>query len=386
MDIREPRRRSSIDSEASRYSNGSGLPDLLPVSTVKKGFPDSSASSYKSSISLASAISELGAQRSSGNNDNGTNVDTHSAASSSTGTNPDLDALDTDSSEDSMNVDSTGYSNTPSAHDYRAEDMGRESHNNGNSLAISSPLSSLEFLPVSSSRNRRSLESSVRSNISKPAATVAAFAATEFDDNDFSGNSLLDGGAITSEDADEGREHGLRDLETYEDEDDNEEEDVEHLALADEKRVGDEIPSVAQKVDNQDKLYESLNILDDVKKLKDMKFFDEEYNGKMNNLKRAQLGMLVDMVRMNENSLNEFYDLWNTLEEKKHNGQELKGESGKEPEKHTDDQLLAHFDINESETFNRLGERNELVAADIDKIKESISSVDEYTKGLWDRL
>ena len=91
------------------------------------------------------------------------------------------------------------------------------------------------------------------------------------------------------------------------------------------QKLGDSIPSVSQRVDNQDKLYNSLNILDEVKQLKNMSFFDTKYNEKLSQLKKSQLDLLVDMTQMNENSFTEFYNIWDAL-----NGAEDQSESSEQ--------------------------------------------------------
>ncbi len=154
-------------------------------------------------------------------------------------------------------------------------------------------------------------------------------------------------------------------------------------------KIGDSIPSVSQKVDNQDKLYNSLNILEDVKKLKNMSFFDAKYNEKLNQLKKSQLDLLVDMSQLNENSFTEFYNVWNALDEedeKSDGSEEKKGDKKKNDKYEQSVKSLAMLDINNSKTFERFGEKSRVVTQDISKIEESITAIDEYTKKLWEKV
>lgn len=127
--------------------------------------------------------------------------------------------------------------------------------------------------------------------------------------------------------------------------------------VAPERKLGDQIPSVNQRVDDQDKLYESLHILDDVKKLKESRFFGSEYNERMNELKRSQLQLLVDMTQMNEDSFQEFYKVWETIGGKYDGSTEM-------------------LDINNSATFRDVTLKNEAIAEDVAKIRSCIAGID----------
>ncbi|QPG73012.1 hypothetical protein FOA43_000316 [Brettanomyces nanus] len=345
--------------------------ELRPVSTVRRNHGDSmDEGSLKSSATGSSSIPELAVPLSTQSTKSKTrnghsysaSIDT-SLSQGSNESNTDLDALDTDSTDEFHSIrDMEVYSDSPSGKDNDGDHSDSRIASGNNYIdhrRMVSPLTSLEFLPVGSSRNTESNEKNSSESV---------------------------GEGITSEDS----EDETDDIDTYDGEGDDAP-GADHIPLFGEKKIGDEMPSVSQKVDNQDRLYETLNILNDVRKLREMKFFDAKYNEKMIDLKKAQVGMMVDMIQMNENSFREFYEVWDALEDRGEE-EEREVEEEKEQKKHKfrkkksehQDKPLVHLDINESALFGQLGERNEVVSQDIDKIKDSVKQIDEYTKGLWD--
>ncbi|KAG7877442.1 hypothetical protein KL938_004198 [Ogataea parapolymorpha] len=124
-----------------------------------------------------------------------------------------------------------------------------------------------------------------------------------------------------------------------------------------ETRLADKIASTGQLIDGQDAIYESLQRRRSIRKLN---FFDSAYLNNVEQLKMSQMGLLVRLARDNEQSFSEFQNVWTDYENKE-------------------------FDINESNFFNAMEEKNEAAEEQIDALKQQILNMDAYTKQLWEQ-
>ncbi|GME96494.1 unnamed protein product [Ambrosiozyma monospora] len=109
------------------------------------------------------------------------------------------------------------------------------------------------------------------------------------------------------------------------------------------------------------------------------------------------MSLLVDMVNLNEHSFDEFYDIWNQQEGKESirpsnlagtkQESDLRDQGSVKRHAHKmTDSTTASFDINESETFNYINGKGDMIADDLDYIKQAALNIDSYTKMLWDQL
>lgn len=260
----------------------------------------------------------------------------------SNGSNSDLDALDVD---------------TINSH---SEDSSKSSNSAKPSLwkHASSPLSNLDITPLGSSRSTGTRFHDGYAGSIASSGTV---------DNVFQRQDSMD--MTPSFDSISLVSHGLSDTN-----------DMDSLiagktkpdmAIKPDPKLGDVIPSVAQKSDNQTKLYRSLSLLEDMKELKEMKVFDDQYNEKMDKLKKAQLDMLGNMIQINQNTFTEFYNVWNTVEDTSNEGEQ----------KHKNSSEV--FDINDSKMFDQLNEGSKTITKNIEGIRKYIEQIDRYTTDLW---
>ncbi|ODV87207.1 hypothetical protein CANARDRAFT_26629 [[Candida] arabinofermentans NRRL YB-2248] len=181
-----------------------------------------------------------------------------------------------------------------------------------------------------------------------------------------------------------------------------EEEENYNDGYAKEPRIIDKIASTTQMVDYQDKLYESLNILQDVESIRNLKFFEENYTKNLNLLKKSQLELLLDLGKVNEHSFEEFYKAWNTFD----NNRPKETVNGREPEfsnRNSSTFSKLHqtgtttpmsngidsgltLDINSSKFFDDMVKRNDLIVEDLNKIKDDIATIDKHTRTIWDQI
>ncbi|KAG7771241.1 hypothetical protein KL931_000939 [Ogataea haglerorum] len=126
---------------------------------------------------------------------------------------------------------------------------------------------------------------------------------------------------------------------------------------ASQPRLADKIASTGQLIDGQDAIYESLQRRRSIRRLN---FFDNAYLNNVEQLKMSQMGLLVRLARDNKESFSEFRNVWTDYENKE-------------------------FDINESDFFNAMEEKNEVAEEQIDALKQQILSMDAYTKQLWEQ-
>lgn len=105
------------------------------------------------------------------------------------------------------------------------------------------------------------------------------------------------------------------DYEGFEDDEDDDTYSYDYIANVKLKK-GDKLKtSWAMPIQNESQ-YKDLQIIDEVSKLQNLNFFSKSYVESLENLKIAQLGLLIDMVKLSENSFDEFYSIWNDFENK----------------------------------------------------------------------
>lgn len=296
---------------------------------------------------------------------------TTSSTSTNNSTNTDLDALDVESTDSDtaksfrpfQDYDGVAFTGASDEMRKRSYDSSRS-----NIWKSTSPISSLEFHPAISLRNRNRIHSkqdSGRETSSTPELVEGDSLITSSSTNTGSSSETFYG---IGDSASNSKSPLLKNMK---------------------QKLGDSIPSVSQRVDNQDKLYNSLNILDEVKQLKNMSFFDTKYNEKLSQLKKSQLDLVVDMTQMNENSFTEFYNIWDALngaEDQSESSEQKKTDKAKNTKHEESIRSLEMLDINNSKTFEQFGEKSKVITDDIAKIEESIAEIDEYTEKLWKKV
>lgn len=104
------------------------------------------------------------------------------------------------------------------------------------------------------------------------------------------------------------------------------------------KKPGDKLKTMWSMPIQNERQYKDLQIISEVSKLQNLTFFSESYVKNLEALKISQLGLLIDMVKLTDNSLDEFYSVWNNFNpienedenEEKDEDEEEMGEEGEE--------------------------------------------------------
>ncbi|OWB55913.1 hypothetical protein B5S28_g1800 [[Candida] boidinii] len=202
-------------------------------------------------------------------------------------------------------------------------------------------------------------------------------------------------------------------------------------------RLNDNLPSVKPVVDYQDKLWSTLDILDDVRDVSKFKFFDNDYYLKLSTLKKSQIKLLNDLVDVNKEYMkfDEYYEKWNKNKTQnglsynnmennnmeKNNEVNSKNENGINTDMNTRNTNLDNTNSGiESDTtnnnsndtdetnnqnnsstpdfiegenlfdnkiFNQLSvNMNELIINDLQEIKKNISTIDGHSRNLWQQI
>ena len=114
-----------------------------------------------------------------------------------------------------------------------------------------------------------------------------------------------------------GDDYDTKDLATDDLDNDDDTYSYDYIANSNVKlKKGDKLKtSWAMPLQNE-RQYKDLQIIDEVAKLQNLDFFSENYVENLENLKISQLGLLIDMVKLTENSFDEFYNIWNEFETK----------------------------------------------------------------------
>lgn len=114
-----------------------------------------------------------------------------------------------------------------------------------------------------------------------------------------------------------GDDYDTKDLGTEELDNDDDTYSYDYIANSNVKlKKGDKLKtSWAMPLQNE-RQYKDLQIIDEVAKLQNLDFFSQNYVENLENLKISQLGLLIDMVKLTENSFDEFYNIWNEFEAK----------------------------------------------------------------------
>lgn len=200
-------------------------------------------------------------------------------------------------------------------------------------------------------------------------------------------------------------------------------------------KPGDQLKTTWAMPMQNERQYKDLQIIDEVSKLQNLSFFSKDYVDNLENLKMSQLELLIDMVKLTDNSFNEFFTIWNNFEprHKTSKGESRNGNpllsslssersssktsydiDSNESENGIDEKIneevkdanderssnvedieknindndgaevgMTWFDINNSEGFKLMEKRKENILLDLDKINESIDQIDSLTKSMW---
>jgi hypothetical protein len=197
-------------------------------------------------------------------------------------------------------------------------------------------------------------------------------------------------------------------------------------------KPGDKLKTTWSMPIENERQYKDLQIINEVSKLQNLNFFSESYVKNLEDLKISQLGLLIDMVKLTDNSFDEFYNIWNGFNYNenennttinKHSADEstnisnsslainsLKTLKSKESENkknisnssksnlntETENLLNEHdskdednitwFDINNSEGFKLMEKHKQDILNDLTKINSSIDQIDSFTKSMWTGL
>lgn len=208
-------------------------------------------------------------------------------------------------------------------------------------------------------------------------------------------------------------------------------------------KPGDKLKTTWSMPMQNERQYKDLQIINEVSKLQNINFFSKDYVQSLENLKISQLGLLIDMVKLTENSFADFYTLWNNFEAgddtlSTSNSHVTSDRSSREggANSHDDNDLLDNpkskqaesnsklasggsdgieknsndgnsksasaqgdedmnamygdmvtwIDINNSEGFKLMEKRKQDILRDLEKIDDSIDQIDSFTKSMWARL
>lgn len=201
-------------------------------------------------------------------------------------------------------------------------------------------------------------------------------------------------------------------------------------------KIGDKLKTTWQNCKNDEIEYKESQIIDEVSKLQNLNFFSNKYIENLENLKISQLGLLIEMVKLTDNSFDEFYNIWNNFNEKfinddskgndnsekvdndinsknsknstkesKENDEEIKDKKENKESNETNNnsniednidnnndddyqkemEMVTWFNINESEGFKLMEQRKLEILNDLDKINNSIELIDSSTKSIWSK-
>lgn len=207
-------------------------------------------------------------------------------------------------------------------------------------------------------------------------------------------------------------------------------------------KTGDKLKTTWSLPIQNEKQYKDLQIIDEVSKLQNLNFFSQDYVENLENLKISQLGLLIDMVKLNENSFDEFYNIWDEFDLEKsnnitsnesiknkiississqvgtssdiqqseiitndesstnrniqndnddvnnnNNNNDVNENKNNDNNKINDEKnSVTWFDINNSESFKLMNKRKNEILNDLGKINNSIDQIDAFTKSMWTQL
>ena len=183
------------------------------------------------------------------------------------------------------------------------------------------------------------------------------------------------------------------------------------------RKPGDKLKTTWADPMKNERQYKDLQIIDEVSKLQNLNFFSKSYVENLEKLKISQLGLLIDMVKLSENSFDEFYNIWNNFDnaessadsgKTKDDNEKASGNSSVSTNftaislntdlKGSDDgathigdedtttEPIAWFNINESEGFTIMERRKQEILKDLDNINKSIDEFDSFTKSMWTKF
>jgi hypothetical protein len=182
------------------------------------------------------------------------------------------------------------------------------------------------------------------------------------------------------------------------------------------RKPGDKLKTTWADPMKNERQYKDLQIIDEVSKLQNLNFFSKSYVENLEKLKISQLGLLIDMVKLSENSFDEFYNIWNNFDNAKSSADsgktkddnekasgnssvstnftaislntDLKGsdDGATHIDEDTTAEPIAWFNINESEGFTIMERRKQEILKDLDNINQSIDEFDSFTKSMWTKF
>lgn len=132
----------------------------------------------------------------------------------------------------------------------------------------------------------------------------------------------------------------------------------------------DKIPSIRPSVDNQDKLWTQIDVLDDVRQMvKDISqrgsFFDFDHANCIENLKASQLKLLKQMRTLEETMDDEDYQgIWH---------HEAGGDKDEKSE----------VDLLNSDHFQQVGDCIKALKDDLEEVKNNVRRADRTGKDIW---
>lgn len=146
--------------------------------------------------------------------------------------------------------------------------------------------------------------------------TTSNLVANRYHNGNGNGNGNINGSEMDN-DYYYGDDYDTKDLATDDLDHDDDTYSYDYIANSNVKlKKGDKLKtSWAMPLQNE-RQYKDLQIIDEVAKLQNLDFFSESYVENLENLKISQLGLLIDMVKLTENSFDEFYNIWNEFESK----------------------------------------------------------------------
>lgn len=97
------------------------------------------------------------------------------------------------------------------------------------------------------------------------------------------------------------------------------------------KKPGDKLKTMWSMPIQNERQYKDLQIITEVSKLQNLTFFSEGYVKNLEDLKISQLNLLIDMVKLTDDSFDEFYEIWNNFNPNE-NEEGLEGKEGNSKE------------------------------------------------------
>lgn len=171
-------------------------------------------------------------------------------------------------------------------------------------------------------------------------------------------------------------------------------------------KPGDKLKTSWSNAMQNERQYKDLQIINEVSKLQNLNFFSIDYTKNLEILKLSQLSLLQDMVKLSENSFDEFFKIWDNIDTNENEDDVFSSDiqSISKPDSDSLRQMFNEstfvtdienkeanrrsnlFDINNNEGFKLMEQRKNDILADLEKINESIDQIDSFTKSMWSNI